>query len=434
MVKPVSGRCNLNCRYCYYLSKPAELYPSVEEPMMSPATLEAFTCQYLQAMPRRCEFAWQGGEPLLAGIEFFRAALNFQRGHRLDGQSISNALQTNGTLLDDAWCDLLAEHKFLVGISLDGPPAWHDRFRTDGAGRGSFHRAWGGLERLARRGVEFNVLATLNRANAPHGGGLYRYFVNRGARYLQFIPVLERQADGTIADFSITAQQYERFLLEVFEQWISRDVGSVSERFIDSVLHTLMFGRSAMCCFDRVCANAYVLEFNGDLYACDHFVYEPWRLGNIHDRPLADILAGNPRLGQFEGLKADLPRHCRDCPHLEFCNAGCPKHHVPIGADPRRRNYFCRAYRGFFDRALPALRRLSPCLQSGSVPGPAQMSQIIASAGLRRVSPLADMTMPQAGAPSRGGVSVPRRPKTPGRNDPCPCGSGRKHKNCCGRG
>jgi len=204
MAKPVCGVCNLDCQYCYYTSKPKELYPEVSrsEMRMSESVLEAYTRQYLQAMPVRCEFGWQGGEPLLIGKEFFRKAVALQKQYALPDQTLSNALQTNGTLLDDEWCEFLAEHNFLVGLSLDGPPQWHDCYRRDHAGQTSFHRAWAGLELLRKHRVEFNVLVTLNGANAPHGGDLYRYFVNRDVRYLQFIPILERTADDRPTDFS----------------------------------------------------------------------------------------------------------------------------------------------------------------------------------------------------------------------------------------
>lgn len=196
MAKPVSGVCNLSCRYCYYTAKPKELYPPVENFIMPDDVLAAFTKQYMDAMSERCEFHWQGGEPLLAGMDFFRRAVAFQAENRLAGQTVTNALQTNGTLLDEAWCEFFAENKFLIGISIDGPHQWHDHYRRDRAGEATFHRAWAGLELLRKHNVEFNVLATLNSANAPHAGDIYRYFVNRGLRNLQFIPILERNATG----------------------------------------------------------------------------------------------------------------------------------------------------------------------------------------------------------------------------------------------
>ena len=408
MVKPVCGVCNLACGYCYYRHKPRELYPAEKTFRMAPEVLDAFTRQYLEALPERAEIGWQGGEPLLAGREFFQRAVEAQKQHARPGQTIANAIQTNGTLLDEAWCEFLLENKFLVGLSLDGPPQWHDAYRRDGSGGGSFDRAWAGLELLRKRGVEFNVLVTLHAGNVSHGGDLYRYFVNRGERYLQFIPILERTASGAPAEFSCTPQQYGRFLLEVFELWSARDVGKVSERFIDSVLHKLIFGTSAICCQSDRCANAFVLEYNGDLYACDHFVYERWLLGNILQRPLVELVT-DPMVEEFSRLKTDLPSACRGCEFLEFCNGGCPKHHVPLYGRPERTNYFCEAYKSFFRAALPELRRLAEYFRRGEQAPP------------RNPTPV-----PPAG-------SAPSASARPHRNAPCPCGSGRKFKNCCGK-
>jgi len=424
MAKPVCGVCNLDCRYCYYTMKPRELYPGVKRFMMTEAVLESYTRQYLEAMPPRCEFGWQGGEPLLAGKDFFRKAVALQKQHAAKSQVVTNGLQTNGTLLDEEWCRFLAEEKFLVGISLDGPPQWHDAFRRDHAGGPSFHRAWAGLELLRKHQVEFNVLVTLNSANAPHAGDIYRYFANRGIQYLQFIPILERTPDGRPTDYSCTAEQFGRFMLEIFDLWAGRDVGRVSERLIDSVLHQMLFGTAATCCYAERCANAHVLEWNGDLYACDHFVYPQWKIGNIMERPLAELVQ-DERLEEFARLKTELPARCRECEYLEYCRGGCPKHHMPMGTDPQRYNHFCEGYKMFFLAALGELKRMVEYFRAGQTPPPR------AAAGAARAEDPARRAAFEAGPGPD--VDPPRGPK-PGRNDPCPCGSGRKFKNCCGRG
>ena len=402
MAKPVCGVCNLACEYCYYTAKPRELYPDVERFEMSGELLERYTREYLEAMPVQANFGWQGGEPLLAGKEFFARAVELQKQFGRPGQTVANALQTNGTLLDEQWCEFLAEHKFLVGISLDGPPEWHDRFRLDHDGRPTFHRAWAGLELLRSHGVEFNVLVTINSRNAPHAGDIYRYFVNRGVHWLQFIPILEKDSSGRPEEFSCTGEQFGRLMLDVFELWRDRHVGVVSERLIDSVLHTIVHGEASLCCNAKRCANAYVLEFNGDLYACDHFVYPQWRLGNVMETPLAELVRCR-RLEEFATLKTDLPAACRDCEFLAYCNGGCPKHHIPdaAGGDSARVNHFCEGYKMFFREALPELTRIAEKLKAGQRPAPAKP----------------------------GGTDEPAAR----RNDPCPCGSGRKYKHCCGR-
>jgi uncharacterized protein len=383
---------------------------------MTDAMLETFTRQYLAAQPQRVEFSWQGGETLLAGQELFRRAFALQRQFAQPGQQITNALQTNGTLLDESWCDLFAESDVLLGVSLDGPPAWHDHFRRDAAGQGSFDRAWAGIELLRRRGVQFNVLVTLNSRNAAQAGDLFRYFVNRGIGYLQFIPILERDEAGRPTDFSCTPELFGRFCVDVFRLWRQRYVGVVSERLIDSVLHTLVYGTAAMCCHAPRCANAFVLEWNGDLYACDHFVFERFRLGNIERTPLEELVV-SPAVEEFARLKTELPAACRSCEYLRFCQGGCPKHHTPPAEtlDPARTNYFCAAYKAFFAEALGELTVMAADIKAGR---PAQGR---APAPAPRQASAAPSPAPRSSATA------------PGRNDPCPCGSGRKFKHCCRR-
>jgi len=412
MCKPVCGTCNLNCQYCYYTMKPRELYPGVKRFMMSEEVLESYVRQYLETMPVQADFGWQGGEPLLAGKPFFEKVVELQKQYGRKGQTVANAIQTNGTLLDEQWCEFLAANKFLVGLSLDGPPQWHDSFRRDLQGNPTFHRAWAGLELLRSHGVEFNILVTLNSANAPHVGDIYRYFTNRGLQYLQFIPILERTPEGEPTDFSCSARQFGQFLLDVFELWSRRDIGKVSERLIDNVLHTILFGTASTCCYAERCANAHVLEFNGDLYVCDHFVYRQWRVGNIMDRPLAELVQ-DAMLEEFATLKTELPTTCRQCEFLEFCRGGCPKHHMPLYGGPQRVNHFCEGYKMFFREALPELRRIAEYIREGKTPPPKG-----------QLEPAAAPPQPRE----------PRAPAaTPGRNAPCPCGSGKKFKACCGK-
>lgn len=403
MIKPVCSTCNLDCLYCYYKTKAKELYGSRTGLKMTNALLENLTAQYLSLMPRACAFNWQGGEPILSGLDFFRAAVDFQKKHSLPGQEITNNIQTNGTLLTEEWCQFFRDNNFLVGLSIDGPEPYHDRFRRDAGGNGSFKAAWAGLELLRSNNVEFNVLVTLNSVTAANGAEIYRFLVNRGVRYIQFIPILERNPDGSIAGFSCSPEDYKKCLVEVYAAWEKSDAGRISVRFIDDLLHYLFFGRSSTCCNSRRCANAYVMEWNGDLFACDHFVYREWLVGNITNEPLEKLLQ-SPLLAKFARLKTDLPEECRQCEHLPYCNGGCPKHHIPIGTDPGRSNYFCKAYMAFYAAALPGLKRLAASARAGDgyeIPAVER-------------SPLPAGTKP-------------------GRNDQCPCGSGRKYKQCCGK-
>lgn len=405
MIKPVCSTCNLDCLYCYYKTKSKELYGTDTALKMSDDLLENFTLQYIRAMPETCAFNWQGGEPLIAGLDFFRNAVRLQKKHARSGQLIKNNIQTNGTLLDEEWCRFFRENDFLVGISIDGPETLHDRFRRDTTGKGTFLTAWMGLELLRKHDVEFNVLVTLNSENVLKGEEIYRFLVNRGIKYIQFIPILERKSDGSIADFSCTPRQLENFLRDVFSCWQDHDVGKVSVRFIDDLIYYLFYGQSSICCNSRECANAFVLEWNGDLFACDHFVFKEWLIGNIRNLSLAELVQG-PTVERFTKLKTELPEECRKCNYLQYCNGGCPKHHVPVGTNPARVNYFCQAYKSFFAAALGELQRLV------AVAGPENAE--------RKAYSQYDECL------SKPGGRV-------GRNDPCLCGSGRKYKLCCGR-
>jgi len=403
MIKPVCSTCNLDCAYCYYKTKAKELYDPRRALKMSGERLEDFTVQYLRAMPEMCAFNWQGGEPLLAGLDFFQQAVRLQKKHTLPNQLVKNNIQTNGTLLNEEWCRFFMENNFLVGISLDGPETLHNRFRRDAAGHGTFLAAMAGLELLRKNRVEFNVLVTLNSANTAKGREIYQFLVNRGVKYVQFIPILEREADGSIADFSCPPRDFENFLGEVFSCWKDNHVGRVSVRFIDDLLYQLVSGLPSICCNSRECANAFVLEWNGDLFACDHFVSKDWLIGNIGDHPLVELVH-SPLVGKFAEFKTDLPSACRSCEYLQYCHGGCPKHHIPLGTDPGRVNYFCQAYKTFLAASLGELKHIAAAFRS-------ENTEKIFS-------------------PGQGQPYPPERKI--GRNDPCPCGSGRKYKLCCG--
>ena len=404
MIKPVCSTCNLDCLYCYYKTKSRDLYGNKPELRMSDALLEELTIQYLRTMPQSCAFNWQGGEPLIAGLDFFRTAVKLQKKHALPGQLISNNIQTNGTLLTEEWCSFFKENNFLVGISIDGPATYHDKFRRDAGGKATFATAWSGLELLRKNNIEFNVLVTLNSANTSKGAEVYRFLVNRGVKYIQFIPIIERNPDGTIADFSCPPDDLEKCLVDIYSSWKEHDIGKVSVGYIDDLLHYLFYNRSPICCNSQKCANAYVVEWNGDLFACDHFVFKEWLIGNITTDPLERLLK-SPVLEKFARLKTDLPEECRTCEYLQYCNGGCPKHHVPIGTDPARVNYFCKAYKTFYAATLTELKHLAKTARSNN-----EHREILAQ------------------------QSGPRHPDDKiGRNDPCPCGSGRKYKLCCGK-
>jgi uncharacterized protein len=416
MAKPVSGTCNLDCRYCYYKGKPAELYPATARPRMSDDVLAAFTRQYLAANPTRCEFGWQGGEPLLAGREFFARAVGYQKEFGRAGQHVANGLQTNGSLLDDAWCEWLAANKFVVGISIDGPAEIHDVYRRDKAGGPTFERAWAGLELLKKHGVAFNVLATITSASAPRAAEVYRFLADRGVQHLQFIPVFER-LPGTDepAEFSCSGEALGRAMIAIFREWMAGDISRVWVRFINDAFEASRGSDECICVHCKRCAEGYVLEWNGDLYICDHFVEERWRLGNLMETPLGELIA-RPQVAEFAALKTDLPADCRACEFLKVCWGGCPKHHLPVGREARRVNHFCAGYRMFFTEVRSEINRLAR-----------------EEARERSLARQASALPPSRQAPIPPAPSGAVRGK-PGRNDRCPCGSGLKFKRCCGRG
>ena len=356
MTKPVCGVCNLDCTYCYYKDK-VNLYPGEKQFLMDPNVLEEFIKQYLRLQPRSAIITWQGGEPLLAGIDFFKKAREFQHRWSLPGQYVSSTLQTNGVLINDEWADFFARNNFLIGISIDGPKEVHDYFRITKGGKPSFEKAWQGLETLRKHRAEFNVLVTLNSENIKLGGDLYRFFVKRGINWLQFIPILEKDEKGEPLPFSCPPDGYAKFLCETFDTWVVNDVGKISVRIFESIVYTLVKMVPTVCCFAKKCANAYVLEYNGDLYACDHFVFPEWKIGNIMETPLRELL-NSPLIEEFSKLKTELPEPCKECEFLPICNGGCPKHHVykdGVG----KVNYFCSAYKEFFKYSIRTFKKIA---------------------------------------------------------------------------
>lgn len=375
MVKPRGPVCNLNCSYCYYLSK-EKLYPGSKF-RLDEVLLEEFTRQYLESQEiPEATVAWQGGEPLLMGIEFFQKAVALQRQYARPGMQVINALQTNGTLLDDEWCKFFAENNFLIGISMDGPGKLHDRYRVDRSGKVSFEKVMTGLELLQKHGVEHNALVCIHAANAEHPLDVYHFFRDEvEIEFLQFIPIVERdnetgfQEGEKITGRSVTGKKYGEFLISVFDEWVRRDVGSVFVQIFDVSLAAWFGQRPALCIFEEICGTALVLEHNGDLYSCDHFVEPRFRLGNILETPMVDmVISGRQR--KFGSDKRDrLPRYCRECDVRFVCNGGCPKNRVLSTPDGEPGlNWLCEGYKAFFTHIDPAMRFMAGELKAGRPP------------------------------------------------------------------
>jgi len=372
IAKPTGAICNINCEYCFYLEK-EELYPHQKRSdfRMTPEVLERYVQQYIEAQPGHVEvnFAWQGGEPTLLGLEFFRAVVALQQRHARPGQLVTNALQTNGMLLDDEWCTFLRDEGFLVGISIDGAQALHDRYRLDLAGRGTFTRVMAGLEALARNGVEWNALTVVQSDNGDHGAEVYRFLRGIGARFIQLIPLVEPepQPQSGVSSRSVRSEQWGRFLNAVWDAWIVADIGEAFVQHFDMMLGLTLGQPSTSCVHSHTCGRALAVEHNGDLYSCDHFVTPAHKLGNLATTRLAVLVDGSQQ-AKFGNDKHDmLPDYCKRCEFLEHCYGGCPAHrvaHTPAG-EPHL-NHLCEGYKLFYAHTRPALRAMATALRRGA--------------------------------------------------------------------
>ena len=400
LVKPASADCNLHCTYCFYHERPTDPYLEIEgRHVMDDETLQTLIREGMRLMPQAAAFGWQGGEPTLTGINFFRRVVTYQQQFGRSGQVVSNGVQTNGTLIDDEWAQLFHEYSFLLGISLDGPQKWHDHYRTVAGGQGSHERVMRGIEALRRHDAEFNILSVVNNITAQHPEEIFSYMREHDFRYLQFIPIVETDpVTGGIADFAVSPQQFGDFICTIFDLWYNSGHPETSVRLFDNVLLAYAGHGPQVCQFQEECGDYVVVEYNGDVYPCDFYVEEQLHLGNIHEQPL-DTIATSPRAVAFRRRKRKADPACETCPWLHICNHGCPlmRDHNPSG----RNHYLCKAYQQFFAHSEQRLKALSK-----QVPPP---------------------PTPPDEAPRRA------KPQRVGRNDPCPCGSGIKYKKCCGR-
>lgn len=357
MLKPIGSRCNLACNYCYYLEK-GKLYPG--QASLSEELLETFIRQYIEAqtMPEVL-FTWHGGEPLLQPLSFYRKALELQQRYAR-GRQIDNCLQTNGTLLTDEWCEFLRENRFLVGISIDGPQTYHDAYRCR-----SFEKVMRGIRLLQKHHVEWNAMATVNHLNADHPVEFYRFFKEIGCQYLQFTPVVE----PSLCDTSVTPEQWGRFICGVYDEWVKADVGQIFVQLFDATLANWAGEPSGICSMSPTCGRAAVMEANGDVYSCDHFVFPEYRLGNIRQQSLTEMLYGDRQQQFGRNKRASLPRQCRECRFLFACHGECPKNRFikdRYGEDGL--NYLCKGYRQFFVHVASDMDFMKAELDAGRSP------------------------------------------------------------------
>jgi uncharacterized protein len=385
MAKPTGPICNLDCKYCFYLEK-EKLYPGQHGWAISDEVLESFIRQYIEAqVSPRVTFAWQGGEPTLLGVDFFRKVVALQRKYA-NGKQIANTVQTNGTLLNDSWAEFFAENKFLVGVSIDGPRELHDLYRLNKGGKPTFNSVMAGVGYLKKHAVEFNTLTVVNRENSYHPLEVYRFLREVGSGYMQFIPIVERvaalpAADGLhlispnwrnaaeVTKWSVEPLQFGTFLCTVFDEWVRHDVGQYFVQTFDVALESWYGIPQGLCVFSETCGAALAIEHNGDLYSCDHFVYPENRLGNIMETSIESML-GSRQQRQFGAAKRNtLPRYCLECEVRFACNGECPKHRFLETPDGEHGlNYLCAGYKLFFNHVRPFMEFMANELRNGGAP------------------------------------------------------------------
>lgn len=368
MLKPAGAHCNLACKYCYYLEK-NKLYPTAQRHLMSDEMLEQFTREYIEAQTmNQVLFTWHGGEPLLRSIDFYRKALSLQQKYA-GGRRIDNVIQTNGTLLTDEWCEFFAQNHWLVGISIDGPQPDHDHYRLTAAGKPSWKKVMQGIKLLKKHGVEWNAMAVVNAYNANHPLEFYRFFKENGCQFLQFTPIVERltrHEDGrtlasladkdeiSLSEASVAPEQWGYFLCAIFDEWVRKDVGRIFVEIFDCTLANWMGVSPGICAYSKECGHAGVMEHNGDVYSCDHFVFPEYKLGNIRDHSLIDMLYGEQQQ-EFSRLKhSSLPRQCKEC-DMEFaCHGECPKNRfMKDKYGDSGLNYLCPGYYHYYQHVAP---------------------------------------------------------------------------------
>ena len=442
LIKPASSRCNLRCTYCFYLEK-QEIYPWKDHPALTIETFRTFCEQYAAVSPMLA-FNWQGGEPTLMGLDFFREAVAVQRevaGAASNGRTvpITNALQTNGTLLNEDWVQFLHDNNFLVGISVDGPAEWHDTYRYDTRGRATHGKVLHALDLLRARDVPFNILTVVSQSNVERPRELLRYLVDNDLYDLQFIPCMERLPAehphvGELTDYSITPEQYGRFLTDVFDEWVKIGYHKLRIRYFDNIIQ-MALGMPAEMCQLAVSCGYLVLEHNGDIYPCDFFVESEWKLGNVHEYTIADMVSG-PLFRQFNGMKPEVNEECTRCQWRPLCHGECPRYRINGGGSHNELTYFCSSYKQFFSATWSRMARVADevgrvrALEQGiplPAPQPAPAAAAAAAATQHHVGRGAIRPQPVMGQPAAGGLAKV------GRNDPCPCRSGKKYKRCHGR-
>ena len=364
LIKPSGSECNLDCKYCFYKDRAPEIGRGRQR--MTDEVLERLIKDYMKLRFPVAGFSWQGGEPTLMGLDFYKRAVLLQKKYGAPSQQVSNALQTNAILLDDKWCRFLHDNNFLVGISIDGPKEFHDYYRIDHSGSGTYDKVVRAIQTCKEYKVEFNILTLLNDKNAEHPNELFDFFIENGIKYLQFIPCVETDpATGKVVDFSVTPQQYGEFLCRIFDRWYDYGPQKLSIRDFDSILSYCVTGKHTICTFDKQCSQYIVVEHTGDCFPCDFFVEPKWRLGNIFETPI-EKLAASDKKRDFARAKQNLCNKCLLCRHLALCRGGCMKDKTALDEHSSPESYFCQSYKRFFDYAMPRFLQIAAAINAGS--------------------------------------------------------------------
>ncbi len=400
-VKPAGSNCNLDCSYCYYLNK-EDLYPEKKSLRMGEDILEEYIRQHIEASPSSTIlFSWHGGEPTILGIDYFRKIVAIQRKYKKSYHQIINGIQTNGTLLNEEWCDFFAKEGFIVGISIDGPEEFHDIYRKTKNLKPTFKLSIRGYELLRQYGIKCNILCVVHSHNVKHPLKIYRFFKELDAHYIEFLPLVEKEFEnGNLTSRTVLPEDFGEFLCTVFDEWLSKDIEKINIQIFEEVARTALGQEHAMCIFRKTCGRVPALEYNGDFFACDHFVTKEHLLGNIREKSLIELLESPSQKRFGENKWKNLPQFCRNCEVLKFCYGGCPKDRIlqtPEGETGL--NYLCKAFKQFFTHCQPFIKSLASLWESQAN----NKSNLLAETTVRRI----------------------------GRNDPCPCGSGKKYKKCC---
>lgn len=398
MAKPIGPICNLDCTYCYYLEK-EQLFPQGENFKMPPEVLDAYIRKYIESQKtQEVTFAWQGGEPTLLGLPYFRRIVELQKKYG-GPRRINNTLQTNGTLLDDDWCQFFKEHHFLIGLSIDGPRHLHDEYRVDKKQKPTFDRVMRGLDLLKKYQVEFNTLTVISASNVRHPIEVYDFLREVGSGYIQFIPLVERlpaeagrglsfaeppepgQPSSEVTRWSVPSESYGDFLIAIFDEWVRRDVGKVFVQMFDVSLGIWSGHGPGLCFFLQDCGEALALEHNGDLYSCDHFVYPKYKIGNVLNQSLGEMVNSDQQKAFGKAKSETLPKYCRECEVRFACHGECPKHRfleTPDG-EPGL-NYLCASYKKFFTHVDPYMKTMAQLMLARKAPANI-MQMLKASAG-----------------------------------------------------